>query len=329
MSQRERNTIIAAASWYPDQVKLIEGLGATVKVLPDRIDDQFLKEIETAEALIVGILHIPRQVLERAPRLHIVAVQGVGYNTVDWQAAEELGIIVTNTPRVNSAAVAEFTFGLILAQVRRIPQAWNELVKGGWDRLRFSGMELGGKTLSILGFGEIGRRVAKLGTAFGMEVLVWSRTLDGRVLQEAGARPAAKDQAIAQADILTLHLPLTAATKNIIGPQELAMMKPYSFLINTARAGLVNNDALIEALNNKKIAGAAIDIFEPEPPVDRSLIEHPKILTTPHIGGFTEEARYRMCMASAEQVVFALQGKIPPYAVNAPENPRYLRLNQY
>jgi D-3-phosphoglycerate dehydrogenase len=323
MKNRKRKAIIAALSWFQDQVIRIEETGASVKVIPDRIDSIFWEEIAAADALIAGILPIPRQVMEKASNLAIIAVQGVGYNTVDLRAADEFGIVVTNTPMVNSDAVAEFTLGLMLAITRRIPQGWAEMINGGWNRLNFSGTELKGKTLGLLGFGQIGRRVGKLGKAFGMEVLAWDQILDENVFKEAGAKPVSKEWAIRQADILSLHLPLTPETRNIIDNRELAMMKPTSFLINTARGGLVNRDPLMKALDEGKLRGAAIDVFEQEPPQDRILIEHPKILVTPHIGGFTEEARYRMGMTAADQVAHALRGKKPPYQVNSPPNPRY------
>jgi D-3-phosphoglycerate dehydrogenase len=326
MENRKRKAIIAALSWFQDQVIRIEETGATVKVIPDRIDSFFGEEIATADALIVGILPISGQVMEKASNLAIIAVQGVGYNTVDLRAADEFGIVVTNTPMVNSNAVAEFTLGLMLAITRRIPQGWAEMINGGWNRLNFSGTELKGKTLGILGFGQIGRRVGKLGTAFGMEVLAWDQVLDENVFKEAGAKPVSKEWAIQQADILSLHLPLTRETRDIIGARELAMMKPTSFLINTARGGLVNRDALMKALDEGILLGAAIDVFEQEPPQDRVLIEHPKILVTPHIAGFTEEARYRMGITAADQVVHALRGEKPPCQVNDPQNPRYEKL---
>jgi len=326
MNQRKRKAIIAALSWNQDQVKLIENIGVAVKVIPDRVDALFYEEVRNAEALIVGLPPITRQAMENAPILMIIACQGVGYSHVDLEAANHLGILVTNTPGVNSDTMAEYTLGLILAIVRHIPHGWMEMVKGGWGRGKFSGMELKGKTLSILGFGQIGRRVSKLGGALGMKVLAWSRTISLKDFQEAGAEPVSKDQAISQADILSLHLTLNQETRNIISSPELAMMKPTAFLINTARGGLVDNEALLRALDSGALAGAAIDVFEQEPPTDRRLIEHPKVLTTPHLGALSEEARYRMCVAAAEQVVHALRGVRPPHTVNNPKNPRYLQL---
>ncbi|MBI5966546.1 MAG: hydroxyacid dehydrogenase, partial [Deltaproteobacteria bacterium] len=318
MNQGKRKAIIAALSWNQDQVKLIENIGVTVKVIPDRVDALFHEEVRNAEALIVGLPPISRQTMENAPNLMIIACQGVGFSHVDLEAANQMGILVTNTPGVNSDTMAEYTLGLILAIVRRIPHGWVEMVKGGWDRSKYVGTELRGKTLSILGFGQIGRRVSKMGAALGMKVLAWSRTISEKDFMDAGAQPVSKDQAISQADILSLHLTLNKETQNIIGSPELAMMKPTAFLINTARGGLVDQEALLKALDNGVLAGAAIDVFEQEPPTDRRLIEHPRVLATPHLGALTEEARYRMCIAAAEQVVHALRGEKPPYTVNNP-----------
>jgi len=325
MNRGKRKAIIAALSWNQDQVKLIENIGVTVKVIPDRVDALFREEVRDAEALIVGLPPIGRQTMENAPNLMIIACQGVGFSHVDLEAANQLGILVTNTPGVNSDTMAEYTLGLILAIVRRIPHGWVEMVKGGWDRSKYVGTELRGKRLSVLGFGQIGRRVSKMGAALGMKVLAWSRTISEKDFADAGAQPVSKDQAISQADILSLHLTLNKETRNIISSPELAMMKPTAFLINTARGGLVDNEALLRALDSGALAGAAIDVFEQEPPADRRLIEHPRVLTTPHLGALTEEARYRMCIAAAEQVVHALRAEKPPYTVNNPQNPRYLQ----
>ena len=325
MNRRKRKAVISALSWNQDQVRLIEDIGVIVKVIPDRVDALFQEEVKNAEALIVGLPAVSRSTMENAPNLKIIACQGVGISHIDLEAANQLGILVANTPAVNSDTVAEFTLGLILAIVRRIPHGWIEMVKGGWGRSKFSGMELKGKTLSILGFGQIGRRVSKLGAALGMKVLAWSRTISEQDFKDARAEPVSKNQAISKADILTLHLTLNRETRNIIGSAELAMMKPTAFLINTGRGGLVDNEALLKALDNGLLAGAAIDVFEEEPPADHRLIEHPKVLTTPHVAGLTQEAKYRMCIAAAEQVVGALKGERPPYTVNDPQNPRYLR----
>lgn len=325
MGQRKKRVLISAASWLPEQVKLLEDAGVIVKIIPDRVDELFFSEIWEADALILGLPPVTQQIMESAPRLIIIACQGVGYNHVDVNAATDLGILVANTPGINSDTVAEFTFGLILALVRQIPQGWGEMKKGGWRRPEFWGMELQGRTLGIIGFGQIGRRVSRLGVAFRMRVLGVDPNVPEQDFRSAGADMASMDQAVSQADVLTLHVPLNDETRRMISTPELARMKPKAFLINTARGGLVDEKALLQALDGRRLAGAALDVFEVEPPVNRTLVQHPKVLATPHLGGLTGEARYRMCLAAAEQVAGALRGEKPPYAVNNPKNPRYLR----
>lgn len=325
MNQRKKKAIISAASWHPDQVKLLENMGIMVKVIPDKADALFHAELRDADALIVGLPPVTRQAMENSPHLIIVARHGVGYDNIDVDAATDLGILVTNTPGVNSDAVAEFTFGLILALVRQIPHGWMEMKKGGWRQPQYWGMDLRGKTLGIIGLGRIGSRVSKLGVAFGMKILACDPYITDWNFRDAGAEPVSRDQAISQADFLTLHIPLTEETRKMIGSRELAMMKPTAILINTARGGVVDDKALIKALDSGAIAGAAIDVFTEEPPKDRGLVEHPKVLPTPHLAGLTTEAMYRMYMGASEQVAYALREEKPPNAVNEPKNPRYLR----
>jgi len=326
MDQGRRKVIVSTNSFYAGKVKLLEETGFEVQFLPDRADDLFLTEIGNAHALIPGLTPVTPQVMEKAPRLVIVAAHGVGYNNIDLQAADEMGILVTNIPGVNADAVAEFTFGLILALIRRIPQAWEEMRRGGWRRPEFWGFDLRGKTLSIIGLGRIGSRVSKLGVAFGMEILACDPYIPEQAFPEAGAKPVSRNEAISRADFLTLHTPLTEETRMMIGSRELSLMKKSALLINTARGGIVDDRVLVKALGDGILAGAGIDVFEEEPPDEPSLRSHPKILSTPHIAGLSDEARYRMSQGASERVACALEGERPPDVVNEPRNPRYLRL---
>ncbi len=324
MVGKKKKVVIATNSWYGNQITLLEEGGVDVRLLPDRADEVFLEEMKTAHALIPGLLSVSRPIMENSPHLVIVASHGVGYNNVDIAAANELGIMVTNIPGVNSDAVAEFSFGLILALVRHIPAFFEEMKKGGWRRPEFWGMELRGKTLSIIGLGRIGSRVSRLGKAFGMKVLAYDPYIPEQDFRNAGAQAASRDAAISQADFLTLHVPLTAETRNLIDMRELAMMKKTALLVNTARGGIVNEIALVKALDQGLIAGAGIDVFEEEPPQDRRLTAHPKVISSPHIAGLSNEARYRMSRGAAERVAYALKGEMPPDVVNQPRNPRYI-----
>ena len=322
----KRRVIICAASWHQDEVKMVEEAGAVVKVIPDKEGDLFLSEVKTADGAILGLRPMNRELLAASPKLVIVARHGVGYDNVDLKAATDLGILVTNTPGVNSDAVADFTYGLILAMVRQIPHSWEEMRKGGWRKPQnLDTVDLRGKTLGIIGLGRVGSRVSKIGNAFGLKVLACDPYITEQDFKNAGAQPVSREQAIAQADYLTLHTPLSEETRKMISTRELAMMKPTALLINTSRGEVVDEEALIDAVNKGVIAGAALDVFKDEPPKDRRIAENPKILVTAHLAGLTKEAMYRTFIAAGTQVVHALKGEKPPYALNEPKNPRYLK----
>lgn len=325
MSEKKK-VVIASASGHPDQVKMLEEAGASVKIIPDKVDDFFRSEVGTATALILGLPLVPRQIMADSPDLIIIARNGVGYDNVDVPAATELGILVTNTPGVNSDAVAEFTFGVLLAVVRRIPHSWEELRQGGWRKPHhLEGVDLRGRTLGIIGLGQIGSRVSRIGNAFGLKVLACDPYIPEQAFKNAGAVPVSREEAIRKADFLTLHTPLTAETRKMISTRELAMMKPTAVLINTSRGDIVDEEALLEAMDRAAIFGAALDVFKEEPPRDRRIVEHPRILVTGHLAGLTKDAMYRMFTGAAAQVIYALKGEKPPYALNEPRNPRYLK----
>ena len=325
MSADRKKVMILTGSWYWEKVNLLEESGVEVKRVPDGREDLFLAECRDAQAVVPGLNTITRAMMERSPRLLIVAAHGVGYNNVDIAAADELGILVTNVPGANSDAVAEFAFGFMLTLVRFFPQVWEEMRKGGWRRPDFWGTELRGKTLGILGLGQIGSRVSRLGNAFGMKVLAFDPYITDRSFSDAGAEAAGKDRVVSQADFLTLHTPLTAETRKMVGKPELSQMKPAAFLINTSRGEVVDETALLEALDSGQISGAALDVFETEPPADRALVEHPRVVTAPHMAGLTNEARYRLGRGASERILCAFRGETPPNVVNNPVNPRYLR----
>ncbi len=324
--QEKKKVVLASASHHPDQVRMLEEAGALVKIIPDKVDDLFISEVSTATGLILGLPVFPARIMAGCPRLIIVARNGVGYDNVDIPAATELGIVVTNTPGVNSDAVAEFTYGLILAMVRRIPHSWEELRQGGWRKPHhLEGVDLRGRTLGIIGLGQIGSRVSKIGNALGLKVLACDPYITREAFRNAGAQPASQEEVVRQADFLTLHTPLTQETRHMISTRELAVMKPNAVLVNTSRGGVVDEEALLAAMERNAIFGAALDVFQEEPPRDRKILQHPKILVTGHLAGLTRDAMYRMFTGAAAQVVYALKGEKPTYALNEPQNPRYLR----
>jgi D-3-phosphoglycerate dehydrogenase len=324
--KEKRKVIIATASWHPDEVKMVEEAGATVKIIPDKADDLFHSEVHSADGLIVGLPPVTGHLMESSPRLIIIARHGVGYDSVDVKAATDLGIVVTNTPGVNSDAVAEFTYGLLLAFIRQIPHSWEVMRGGGWRKPQnLDAVDIRGKTIGIIGLGRIGSRVSKIGNAFGLKVLACDPYIPEQDFRNAGAQRVSKEEAIRQADYLTLHTPLSDETRKMIGIKELSMMKKSALLINTSRGEVVDEDALVEAVDKGLIAGAALDVFKDEPPKDKGIATHPRILVTAHLAGLTQEAMYRTFIAAATQVVHALKGEKPPYALNEPKNPRYLK----
>jgi D-3-phosphoglycerate dehydrogenase len=324
--KEKRKVIIATASWHPDEVKMVEEAGATVKIIPDKADDLFHSEVHSADGLIVGLPPVTGHLMESSPRLIIIARHGVGYDSVDVKAATDLGIVVTNTPGVNSDAVAEFTYGLLLAFIRQIPHSWDSMRGGGWRKPQnLDAVDIRGKTIGIIGLGRIGSRVSKIGNAFGLKVLACDPYIPEQDFRNAGAQRVSKEEAIRQADYLTLHTPLSDETRKMIGIKELSMMKKSALLINTSRGEVVDEDALVEAVDKGLIAGAALDVFKDEPPKDKGIATHPRILVTAHLAGLTQEAMYRTFIAAATQVVHALKGEKPPYALNEPKNPRYLQ----
>jgi D-3-phosphoglycerate dehydrogenase len=324
--KEKRKVVMATASWHQDEVRMVEEAGALVNIIPDKADDLYRSEVNSADGLIVGLPPVTRQLLENSPRLMIVARHGVGYDNVDLKAATDLGIVVTNTPGVNSDAVAEFTYGLLLAFIRQIPHSWELMRGGGWRKPQnLEAVDIRGKTLGIIGLGRIGSRVSKIGNAFGLKVLACDPYITEQDFKNAGAQRVSREEAICQADYLTLHTPLSDETRKMIGAKEFSMMKKSALLINTSRGEVVDEDALIEAAEKGTIAGAALDVFKEEPPKDKSIATHPRILVTAHLAGLTREAMYRTFIAAATQVAHALKGEKPPFALNEPKDPRYLK----
>jgi glyoxylate reductase len=273
-------------------------------------------ELADADALLCLLTdRIDAAVLERAPRLRIVANAVVGYEHVDLRACAARGIVVTNTPDVLTEATADFTWALILAAVRRLPQAERSLRAGefhGWGFWDYLGGDLGGATLGIYGMGRIGRAVARRAAGFGMRVIYHSRT---PLPPEEEARLAAEsvsfDDLLARSDVLTLHAPLTPDTRHAIGREALGRMKPGAYLVNTARGALVDEAALVEALRGGRLAGAGLDVYEREPELAPGLLDLPNVVLLPHAGSATRETRTRMAMVAARNVHAVLGGRPP------------------
>ena len=256
--------------------------------------------------------------IARADRLKVIGRAGVGVDNVDVEAATRRGIVVANAPESTVVSAAEHTIGLLVALARNIPQAHAALKEGRWERSSYGGVELAGKTLGVLGFGRIGQQVASRAVGLGMRVVAFDPFVAADRYRELGAeRVATPDELYAEADFVTLHLPLTDETRGSVGAEAFARMRDGARLINAARGELVDEAALVEAVQSGKVAGAALDVFSSEPYSGR-LLELPQVVVTPHLAASTEEAQDRAGLIVAEQVAAALEGKLVPNAVNIP-----------
>jgi D-3-phosphoglycerate dehydrogenase len=257
-----------------------------------------------------------------APRLSVVGVASVGIDRIDVDAAIRAGVLVVNAPTGNTLAAAEHTFALLLALLRHVPSADASVKAGEWDRARFTGTELWGKTLGIVGLGKIGKAVARRAVGFEMRVLANDPYLTEEQASEVGARLVGLPELLHRADIITVHTPLTPQTRGLLGVAQLEATKPGAVVLNVARGGIVDEAALAVALRSGHLGGAAVDVYSAEPmSAENPLRGAPNLVLTPHLGASTTEAQDRVGLEMAEQVVLALAGITPPYAVNAPAVP--------
>jgi len=255
--------------------------------------------------VIQAFTKVPRSVLEKAEKLKLIARAGTGLEHVDLEYAKKRGIVVKNTPQANAVSVAELTFGLMIAVARKIVSA-DAYVRSrkGWDRPSYKGIELFGKTLGLIGFGNIGRLVAVRANAFGMKVVAYDPFVPAGEMKQTGVtRIGELDELLSASDVVSVHVPLTDETRHMIGAEQFGKMKPTAIFINTCRGAVVDEAALAAALKEGKIAGAGIDAYEEEPPLNSPLLELENVVLTPHTGGITKEAVERMSMQAAEIVI--------------------------
>ena len=286
---------------------------------PNLTRDELLSLLPDYEALVVRSgVKVDAQAIDAGLRLKVVGRAGVGVDNIDVGAATAAGIVVVNAPTANTIAAAELTVGLIYALARNVPAADASLRRGEWRRADFMGTELRGKTLGIIGLGKIGLTVADRARAMEME-LVGS---DPFVSADSAAAHAIElvdlDVLLRRSDVVTVHVPLNDATRGMIDDQALRLMRSTAFLINVARGGVVDESALAEALSGGRLAGAAIDVYEHEPPRDSPLLSAPNTVLTPHLGASTREAQAKAGVEVAHQVLDVLGGRRARYAVNAP-----------
>jgi D-3-phosphoglycerate dehydrogenase / 2-oxoglutarate reductase len=283
------------------------------------VDSALPEIIGRYDAIIIrSATQLTGELIERAARLKVIGRAGVGVDNVDVDAATRKGILVANAPESTVISAAEHTVGLLLALSRNIPQAHAALKHGRWERSRYGGVELADKTLGVLGFGRIGQQVARRAFGLGMRVLAYDPFVSRERFRELGVeRGDTLDEVFSTAEFLTLHLPLTEETRGLIGADALAKMRDGVRIVNAARGGLVDEDALAEALRSGKVAAAALDVFSYEPYAG-PLLELDNVVVTPHLAASTEEAQDRAGVIIAEQVAAALQGAVIPNAVNIP-----------
>jgi D-3-phosphoglycerate dehydrogenase / 2-oxoglutarate reductase len=314
----------------PFRVLVAEKIADTgVEMLRERFDvdlgtdwsrDDLLERIGSYHGILIrSATKLDAEVIDRADKLRVVGRAGVGVDNVDVAAASKRGIIVANAPEANTVAAAEHTVALMLALARNIPQAHASLTSGKWERSKFGGTEVEGKTLGVLGFGRIGQLVAIRARAFGMTVVAYDPFVSAERFREIGAEKAeSPDEVLAAADFITLHLPKTPETQGFINAETLAKCKDGVRIINVARGPLVVDADLQAAIDSGKVAGAALDVFAKEPITDHPLFGYPNVVVTPHLGASTAEAQDRAGVQTAEQVVAALTGGVVSTAVNIP-----------
>lgn len=277
---------------------------ADVEIKTGLKPDELLSEIGEYEAVVTrSATKITAEVIEHGLRLKVIGRAGAGLDNIDVVAAQNREIKVVNCPDANTLAVAEHTMALLLALARGLPRADMSLKKGQWEKSKFMGTGLSGKTLGIVGFGRIGREVAARAQAFGMKVIVNQRRPTPELNLEAGVESVDLLELLKASDFVTLHVPSRAETKNLIGAEQLALMKPDAYLINTARGSVVDETALLQALDEERIAGAALDVFVEEPAINNALAQHERVIATPHIAASTEDAQRAAAITVAEKII--------------------------
>jgi len=300
-------------------LEILRAAGAEVVVLQAADRTRLPELLADFDALVVrSATKVTRHLLAASTRLRVVGRAGVGVDNVDVEAATERGVLVVNAPTANLVSAAEHTFALIFALARSVPAADASMKRGEWDRKSFVGVELQGKTLGVVGLGRIGRRVAARAKAFEMRVVACDPFLGAAKASRLDVDLLPLDDLLAAADVVTLHTPLTRETRHLLDAPRLARLKPSALVVNCGRGGVVDETALLEALDAGRIAGAALDVYEEEPTPRLDLVRHPRVVATPHIGAQTREAQERIAHETARMVLAALAGDVPEAAVNAP-----------
>jgi D-3-phosphoglycerate dehydrogenase len=311
--------IVVADDLPASALDLLRKEGWTVDARSGRSSDQLAADLSTADALVVrSATKVTAALIAAAPRLRVIARAGTGVDNVDVTAASARGIVVMNAPGANSVSVAELAIGFMLAMARHVPAADAAMKQGRWEKKRFLGEELRGKTLGLAGFGRIGQEVARRASAFGMQVIAHDPFITEHVAADLGARLVSLDELFATSDYLSLHLPSTPQTRHLINAARLASARPGMRIVNTARGDLVDEPALIAAIESGHVAGAALDVFQTEPTTDHRLQKLPQVVATPHLAASTREGQELVGVETTSALRDFLRDGVIRNAVNFP-----------
>lgn len=311
--------IIITDSVDKKSVEILNSAGFEVNYSPGLPKEEIKKIINQYHGLIVrSDTKVTSDLIDFMDNMEVIGRAGAGVDNIDISAATRKGIIVMNTPGGNTISTAEHTFTLLLSLCRNIPQADASMRAGRWDRKKYKGTELFGKTIGIIGLGKIGREIAIRSKAFGMNVIGYDPILTEETANKLGIKLVELDELFNSSDFITLHVPLNEKTKNLISHETLAKCKDGVKIINCARGGIVDENAIVDKLNSGKVSGAAFDVYTTEPPdFNHELIKHPKVVLTPHLGASTDEAQEKVAIQIAEQIVELFTNKKVYGAVNA------------
>ncbi|KAM9378934.1 D-3-phosphoglycerate dehydrogenase [Phaethornis superciliosus] len=310
MALRKLQKVLISDSLDPCCREILEAGGLRVQEKPGLSKEELLREIRDCDGLIVrSATKVTADVLEAAGRLQVVGRAGTGVDNVDVEAATRKGVLVMNTPAGNSLSAAELTCGMILCLARQIPQAAASMKEGKWDRKKYMGMELHGKTLAVLGLGRIGREVATRMQAFGMKTVGYDPIISPETSATFGVEQLPLEQIWPCCDFITVHTPLLPSTTGLLNDSTFAKCRRGVQVVNCARGGIVDEGALLRALQSGQCGGAALDVFTQEPPKDRDLVNHPNVICCPHLGASTREAQSRCGKEIAVQIVDMATGK--------------------
>ena len=278
-------------------------------------EEELIEKAKDVDAIVVGFEKMSEPVIRASRKLKIITKHGAGVDNIDMKAASAKGIVVTSAPGANSDAVADLTIGLFLSLARRIPQADRSVREGRWPRM--VGDQINEKVLGIIGLGQVGKKVAKRALGFDMKVITYDVIKDEAFARKYGIAYVTLDEALAEADFISIHVPLIPPTRNLIGERELGLMKKGAYLVSISRGGIVNEEALYKSLKEGKIKGAALDVFSQEPPKESPLLTLDNVILSPHMAGYTYEALRDTGMICVRSIIDVFEGRQPQFVVNA------------